>query len=238
MNLKWTWLLSCEDWNWPKVIFERFQHLSINQFIIALIQPLVYFRFCRKLWTSSTSINLLSSFIPRFSTSNMAHTSRSQTCHQSTVWWEGKVDKLRDSSHLPFFVLVVTLHPPTYLKWKDEKIKSRFYRVNEQEWNTGMTQFITLNWWMFIVLENFFYHFHPKFRWRLKGIFTSRTFLSINDFHPDLRVLLMNKSSSYFLTTTKQIICSSRRRNFFDCCRMFNTFITFIKYLWSKSCEP
>lgn len=170
VNLKATWSWRCHwtdnncQWSLGRGSIADFPQQSINQFIIALIQPLVSLSGHS---LPKTSINLLSSSpYTRFSFQFyiQRHTShRSQTCHQSTCWWERKVDKLRDSSPS-----ALDLH-------LQSKNKVTFLPSDWTRMNTGMTQFITLNWWMFMALECSIQpppKKHLEFRWRLKRIFT------------------------------------------------------------------
>lgn len=101
----------------------RFAQQSINQFIIDLIRPIT-------LPQKLSLVNLLPMLLHLTRPRN-THTSH-QTCHQSTCWWEN-VDKLRDFP-------ITTKH----------RQKVTFFHERA---STGMTQFITLNWWMFIVLD-------------------------------------------------------------------------------------
>lgn len=102
--------------------------------------------------------------------------------------------------------------------------------MNEQEWTPGMTQFITLNWWMFTELECFFLQGKIVVNSDGSGNRNFSVDLSpIIGFYRFRKVLLMDESSSY------PRFPSDVQQTSMDWKRMLNTFIMFIKYLWSKS---
>lgn len=150
-------------------------------------------------------------------------------CHQSTVWRER--DKLRDSSR-SFSAHFRSLHLHI------TEIKSRFYRMNEQEWTPEWLSSLHL------IDECLSYSNAPfilmpfrralEFRWRLR----EREDGMLHPFEP-----FLNRSEGVsngqiiiiFLTTSKSYVQQTVGR--IPPVR-WRTFITFIKYLWSESSEP